>query len=362
MPLKVCRRGRFWYLRGTVCGIAVYETTGLETDRPRELAEALRIRREQELLDRRVYGHRPTVTFAEAAAAYLEHRRPGKAEHAYAFRLLTYWAPGWDVSGAPRGGWRLVREIDQAELGRCLDAVLRPGAEPSTRARLQSVVTAILSQAARAGWCDVPAFISPKLRQKRIRWLAPAEAGELLATAGDHLRPLLIFLLGTGARLSEALDLGWQDVDLADARVLFHDTKNGDRRVARLPPAAVAALANLRHRKGAVFRRPDGEPYADRQRLEGGQIKTAFKGACRRAGLGTDVTPHTLRHTWATWFYAASRDVMLLKAEGGWKSLRMVERYTHLMPSNLAPKIASIWGGRHPSIGAEPVQPAARTG
>jgi len=63
-----------------------------------------------------------------------------------------------------------------------------------------------------------------------------------------------------------------------------------------------------------------------------GQIKTGWRGACERAGIAK-AKPHDLRHTWASWFYALSKDPMLLKAEGGWKSLDMVERYAHLIPS-----------------------------
>lgn len=88
---------------------------------------------------------------------------------------------------------------------------------------------------------------------------------------------------------------------------------------------------------------------ADCMRLEGGQIKTAFAGARRRAGLDASVTPHVLRHTWATWFYGLSRDVMLLKHEGGWKSLRMVERYTHLLPAEFRDQVVALWG-HHPAI------------
>jgi integrase len=72
--------------------------------------------------------------------------------------------------------------------------------------------------------------------------------------------------------------------------------------------------------------------YVDRGRSEGGQIKTAWHGALRRAGLDPDLTPHDLRHTWATWHYAVHRDLLLLKVEGGWSSVTLVERYAHLMP------------------------------
>ena len=56
--------------------------------------------------------------------------------------------------------------------------------------------------------------------------------------------------------------------------------------------------------------------YADRRREEGGQIKTAWRGALRRAGVDPELTPHDLRHTWANWYYALHRDLLALKIEG----------------------------------------------
>ena len=107
----------------------------------------------------------------------------------------------------------------------------------------------------------------------------------------------------------------------------------------------MAALANLEHRDGAVFRRPDGLPYeAKKDESGGGQIKTGFKGACRRAGI-SDFTPHDCRHTWATWHYAANRDLIALMQLGGWKSERMVLRYAHVNVDNLSSTISALpWG------------------
>ncbi len=110
-------------------------------------------------------------------------------------------------------------------------------------------------------------------------------------------------------------------------------------------------------KRGAVFRTDDGSPYADTGRQFGGQIKTGFRTARVRAQL-RDLSPHDLRHTWATWFYALTKDPLLLKAEGGWATLAMVERYAHLMPSALAGEIRSVWGASHPRIGALPGAPS----
>src|SRR5262249_43817512 len=126
----------------------------------------------------------------------------------------------------------------------------------------------------------------------------------------------------------------WSYVDLSRAHVMFENTKNGTDRGVPLHSRVVTALANLRHREGEVFRRPDGLPY---ERLDeddiddtsaGGRIKTAFRGACKRAGID-DFTPHGCRHTWATWHYAANRDIAALMRLGGWKTHSQVWRYVH---------------------------------
>jgi integrase len=136
----------------------------------------------------------------------------------------------------------------------------------------------------------------------------PDEAERLIAAASPHLQPLLIFLIGIGARMGEAIHLNWDDcsVDLTGGRVIFwaDRTKAKKRRVAVLPPRVVVALANLPHREGSVFLRPDGQPYGDRRGKYGGHIKTAFAATLRRAGLNPELTPHACKHTWATWHYA----------------------------------------------------------
>jgi len=164
-----------------------------------------------------------------------------------------------------------------------------------------------------------------------VRALKIAEANRLIEACSDHLQPLAIFLLYTGARVGEALWLDWREVDLDRRHVVLVDTKNDDRRGVPLHPRVIAALANLPHREGEVFRRPDGKPYApldDGETSAGGRIKTAFRGAVRRARL-TDFHPHDCRHTWATWHYVQHRDLNALMALGGWKTPAMVFRYAH---------------------------------
>jgi integrase len=167
------------------------------------------------------------------------------------------------------------------------------------------------------------------------------------------------FLLGTGARMSEAIELVWRDVDLQGARVIFWRTKTGKRRVAALPPRVVTELAELSPRDGRVFRRADGQPYADRRREEGGHIKKAWKGAIRRAGLDTELTPHDCRHTFASWHYALNRDLLALKVEGGWSSVTLVERYAHLLPAGHESAIRQFLGWHQAGTGRDQTHASA---
>lgn len=165
-------------------------------------------------------------------------------------------------------------------------------------------------------------------------------------------------MLGTGARVSEALYLDWRQVNLTDRRVWFVDTKNGEDRGIPLNEGVFLELANLPTREGAVFRRPDGEPYS-RRIGGGGQIDTAFNAACRRAGFADEhvemlpngkskitwkarYSPHDCRHTWATWLYSARPDLGQLMELGGWKSVQMVMRYAHVNPDHLSEAINAI--------------------
>ncbi len=326
MSLTLKRRhgSPFWYLRGTVRGITVDESTGLVDH---AAAEALRTRREWEITQGSVFGRRATATFLEAAVSYME----AGGEARFLKPIIT-----------AIGGKRLA-DVDQTEIEK-LARRLYPGRAPATLNRqVYAPISAVLKHAHVRKLCDYQKIERLAEPKGRVRWITEAQADRLIDGAADHLRPLVIFLLYTGARLSEALYLDWQYLDLARAHVTFTNTKNGDERGVPLHQRVIAALANLKHRSGAVFRRPDGKPYEEKDN-GGGQIKTAFKGACKRAGI-EDFSPHDCRHTWATWHYAANRDLLALKSLGGWKSERMVFRYAHVNTSEHAHTIDRLpWG------------------
>jgi integrase len=320
MPLKLKRRpGRpHWYIHGTVRGISIRESTGVADQKA---AEAIRARREWEIIQRSVFGAEATATFVSAAVSYLEVG----GERLYLKPIIA------------KIGSTALAKIDQPLIEKTARE-LYPDGSPATRNRQAfTPIAAVLNHAAKRGLCARRIIERPSQPKGRIRWLTFEEAERLLGACSGHLRPLVMFLLGTGARLSEALYLDWRDLDLAGAHVNFIDTKNGEARGVPLHSRLVNELRNLRHKQGRVFRTPAGLAYAEKE-SGGGQIKTAFKGACRRAEIA-DFSPHDCRHTWATWHYAANRDLVALMKLGGWKSERMVLRYAHVNVAQLAPSI-----------------------
>ena len=335
MPLRVIRRkdrGNALTIVGEVCGVAIRQRAQSDSSATaREEASLL----EAEIIRRHHLGERRGAhTFSAAVNSYVAADRRSPSTLARLHRILRA------LGDLP------LRDVDQVVIERAARAVLRADASPATVRRGVIVpIRAVINHAAYLGWCEPPRFKSPKQPSGRTRFLSPDEVERLIAASAPHIRPLVVFLVGTGARMSEALELEWRDVDLAGGRAIFWRTKNGKRRTVFLPPRTTMCLAALpRLSDDGVFLTASARRYADTARQYGGQIKTAWRGALRRAGLDPELTPHDLRHTWATWHYAMNKDLLALKEAGGWSSVALVERYAHLMPEGQQAAIRRFLG------------------
>jgi integrase len=149
----------------------------------------------------------------------------------------------------------------------------------------------------------------------------------------------------TGLRIkSEALALQTDEVDLVRGLLTVPAAyaKNGRSRTVPLNSTVRAALARtLENRPGGlVFARRNGKPYRS--------IRKGFRLACEAAGL-SDVSPHVLRHTFASRLAMAGVDSRTIQELGGWRSLAMVERYTHLSPTHKAAAVERIASPEFPN-------------
>jgi integrase len=143
-----------------------------------------------------------------------------------------------------------------------------------------------------------------------------------------------------GVRLaSEALTLSRENVDLKGKTLTVQATyaKNKESRTIPLNSKLYAALERLKGNSQSlyVFTQADGSPLK--------WIRTEFDKACRKAGLKA-VTPHTLRHTFGSRLVMAGVDLRTVQELGGWKSLKMVQRYSHLSHTHNAEAVERIAG------------------
>ena len=336
MPLKLEKRaGGLWYAVGTVqtqfgakkLSERVRRSTG---SRDRKVGERIAAQIEAEAiadLERKYRAERgiDDTTFEQAALAYMEagHSRRFLAPLIIHFR-------GKRVAD--------IEAIDIEEAGRAI----YPNAAPSTRRR--------------QCWTPAHAVLNhhhgkrPRAREDNARtvWLTPEKAEPLFEEAGrisPQLRVMTLLLAGCGLRTGELLVLDVDDVylDTRQLRIRAEEagaSKTGRARWVTIPERAVAELRALIETRGEgrLFLTPKGAPYVIRDH-GGGQIAAAFGKARRAADLGNEVTPHVLRHTFATWFYAQTTDTLRLEQEGGWTDPKMVRRYTKLAPADLGARL-----------------------
>jgi len=162
-----------------------------------------------------------------------------------------------------------------------------------------------------------------KENNRRLRFLMADEMRSVIENCRPHLRPIVITALNTGMRISEILNLRWDEVDFDRAQILVRTSKNGESRHVEMNGLLVETLRQLERRpqNPYVFGSREGNPYND--------FRKSFKSALAAAGI-TDFRFHDLRHTFASHLVMNGVDVMTVKELLGHKTIQMTLRYSHL--------------------------------
>lgn len=214
-----------------------------------------------------------------------------------------------------------------------------------TIARELSVLNAAVNHAIKAkrlSLAEKPHIELPAHSPPRERWLTHTEAQAFLRAArgtGERLPRVYIFVmlaLNTASRKTALLQMKWDQVDF-DNRIIYLNPPGRAQTTKRRAtvPMNDAVFAMLEQAK-----RESNSPFV--LGLDGGAIRTSFNTARTKAGLGEDVTPHTLRHTWGTW--AAQRGVSFFDMSGVMgDSIRTIEaNYAHHCPNHLRHAVAAV--------------------
>lgn len=244
-------------------------------------------------------------------------------------------------------GYCFPREVSEADL---LDfvAALRTGGEDQPALGPASVARHVVTvRGLHRFWVlegstptDVAGAIKPPRPDLRLPKALPlADIEAILAAAAEpgtalaaRDRALLEILYGTGARISEAVGLDVDDVDLASEALLLKG-KGDKHRVVPLGRHAAEAVGDYLSRVRPGLVAVGGSPPAVFLNARGGRLSrqsawTVLHRVARRAGIEADVSPHTLRHSFATHLLDGGADVRVVQELLGHASVTTTQIYT----------------------------------
>ncbi|MBR4476977.1 MAG: tyrosine recombinase XerC [Kiritimatiellae bacterium] len=275
----------------------------------------------------------------------------------YLSDIAQFVAFMWKAAEPPYR-WRDVADSD----ARCFVADLTKGGALATtvKRKLASLRTFFRHLQKGGEMQDNPFSMlrGPKKAKTVPRTLSPSEVNEFLAQPLKdfraktldrfaYLRDVAIFefLYSTGCRISEAISVKWGMIGWRDGRVIVTGKGSKDRLVI-LGSKALDALGRLRaemerRNPASVDATADVFLSDRREKISARFVERHMKRYLAEAGLPTDLSPHKLRHSFATHLLDAGADLRSVQEMLGHASLSTTQVYTHVSIARLQDAYAS---------------------
>jgi len=224
-----------------------------------------------------------------------------------------------------------LRMVSAASISNWIKELDARGDKPGTINRKVAALQRMLRHAAaQQRLHELPRFPVKRPESRgRMRVVTRDEENALVIyfedTGQQIMADLIVVLVDTGARLSEALRLTHRDVSTQNGLVTFVETKNGSTRSVPMTKRVAVALARWVVNGGPAF-----------AGITQGSIAHRWKAALKSCGLDKEVNRHALRHTCASRLLAEGVDLYTIKQWLGHSTIKVTERYAHLDPSKLA--------------------------
>jgi integrase/recombinase XerD len=298
---------------------------------------------------------------ADAAEAFLHHLAVERGSAANTLRAYTVdlerYVAHLDAAGVDDLGRAREVHVTTFVVALRTTAPDRPALAASSVARTLAAVRGLHRFAARDGMvpADVACDVAPPAQPRRLpRTLSVDEVDQLLAgRPGDDAaalrdRALLELLYSTGARISEAVGLDVDDLD-DRARTVLLRGKGGKQRLVPVGRPALAAVEAYRVRGRPVLAAKGRGTAALLLNARGARLsrQSAFhvlRAAAETAGVAREVSPHTLRHCFATHLLAGGADVRVVQELLGHASVATTQLYTHVTVDTLR----EVYATSHP--------------
>jgi integrase/recombinase XerC len=252
-----------------------------------------------------------------------------------------------------------ARDVDTLAVRSYLAHLRSEGISKTSIGRHLSALRTFFAFLKREGRSDAnpaKAVGSPRRDRTLPRTLSVNEAAAVVeakgreGALGARDRALLEVLYATGLRVSELVSLGLDDVDLSARQVRTVGKGRKERVVPFGQPAAAALREWLKERAGLapgaaaaefVFLNARGGRLTDRS------VRRILDRAVASAAVSRHVSPHALRHSFATHLLAAGADLRSIQELLGHASLSTTQRYTHVD----AERLIEVYRKSHPKAG-----------
>ena len=234
-----------------------------------------------------------------------------------------------------------VEAVDVRLIRAYLARLHRRGLDPASVARHLSAVRSWFRFLVRRGVMErnvARAVKSPRLPRKLVSFLPVDEAGPMVDGRGlagrarERDRAILELLYASGLRVSELSGVDVEDVDRQGMTVRVLG-KGGKERIVPFGRAAGRALdaylAERGDRGGALFVNARGTRLGTRS------VHALVKRAARAAAIERRVSPHTLRHSFATHLLDGGADLRVVQELLGHSRLTTTQRYTHVSSAHV---------------------------
>ncbi len=189
---------------------------------------------------------------------------------------------------------------------------------------------------------QVDLISSPKLWQRLPKVLSPQMVNDLLhaptgASDRYHRRDhaILAVMYATGCRVSEVTGLKLSDVNMNERYARCTGKGNKQRMVSLTPLAVEAITVYLNIERAEMVKISAGDEgwlFVTRsgRRMNRETIWSLIQRYAARVGCGTEISPHTLRHSFATHLLAGGADIRALQEMLGHANIRTTQIYTHV--------------------------------
>lgn len=269
---------------------------------------------------------------------YLEHLQ---VERGLSVRTLAAYAADLARVRTELGDGRALGEADTGAISGVLVQLSRQGLAARSQARLVSTLRGffrhMLSERAIAS--DPMELISSPKRSQRLPSLLNQRDVMALLAAPDRDTPrglrdaaMLLTLYAAGLRVSELVGLKLADVDLRGGFVTVLG-KGGKRRVVPLDGTACNAIELYRQRVRPLWARPTEARLfltARRKPMTRQGFWKLIRAYGRAAGIAKRLTPHVIRHSFATHLLQGGADLRAVQAMLGHADIGTTQIYTHV--------------------------------